>query len=413
MKTYKSPNYSNKSDVIVIQQGARRNYIYAAQLESHGLLHSLATDAAWSQKSNMLVRWMGKRFFPRREITTVNESPIYVTFLPNLIGSLARRLISRERFYSVIDDILGLYLIFRVPSLPKVVVNYAGNGGMFLRYMRKHGAKIVTDFVITPLQLEIQRKECLAWPDWGEHPPSMREIEYYRTRTQDIIRYTDRCLCPSPSVAKDLQDHFSVDPAKISIVPYGASGVLLRRRNPVYGRVLFAGAAGLRKGLPYLALAATKLKALCPEIEIRVAGAVSDKVRSMPIVGALNFLGHLGRDEMANEMSKAEVFCLPSLAEGSATAIFEALANGLPVVTTAASGSIIRDGVEGFIVPVCDSAAIADALYHIVRDRDLQARMSSAATAAAEEFSDVKCGASFIDAICKVRESVKCEEDEQ
>ena len=79
---------------------------------------------------------------------------------------------------------------------------------------------------------------------------------------------------------------------------------------------------------------------------------------------------------MADEMARADIFCLPSLAEGSATSIFEAMANGLPVVTTLSSGSVVADGVEGFIVAERDGAAIADAVERIVGDRVLRDRMS-------------------------------------
>jgi glycosyltransferase involved in cell wall biosynthesis len=401
---------SDLRDVMVIQQGARRNYTYAVQLESEALLHSIGTDAAWSKDSRGLIKYIGSRFFSRREIRNIEIQRIYTTITPNLITFFLRNIVSQEKIFSIIDNCLGISLCLRIRKIPKVIVNYAGNGGIFLKFARKRGAKIVTDFVITPLHLEIQRTEYFNWPNWESNPPSLAEIEYYRKRTYSIIKESDLCFCPSQTVARDLRDSFSVDPAKILIMPYGTSRVLVRQQDPVPGRVLFSGAAGLRKGIPYLADAALRLKEICPEIEIRVAGTVTDIVRLKPETRALNFLGHLNREEMADEMSRADIFCLPTLAEGSATAIFEALANGIPVVTTASSGSIIRNEAEGIIVPERDGHAIARALCRIVRDRELRARMSLAALASAREYSDDRCGDIFIRAIREIMMAQSSEE---
>ena len=162
---------------------------------------------------------------------------------------------------------------------------------------------------------------------------------------------------------------------------------------------MFAGAANLRKGIPYLAQAATLLKARRPDIEIIVTGTVTPVVRLQPLTKNLTFLGILGRERMADEFARADLFCLPSLAEGSATSIYEALANGVPVVTTELSGSIVRDGIEGLIVGERDGAAIANAIVRIVGDRNLRASMSVAALAAAERFSDEACGRAFVNVI--------------
>ena len=61
---------------------------------------------------------------------------------------------------------------------------------------------------------------------------------------------SDIYLCPSETVARDLADMPGFDPARVRSTPYGLSGVLVRKPEPLTGRVLFAGAAGLRRGFP-------------------------------------------------------------------------------------------------------------------------------------------------------------------
>jgi glycosyltransferase involved in cell wall biosynthesis len=74
------------------------------------------------------------------------------------------------------------------------------------------------------------------------------------------------------------------------------------------------------------------------------------------------------RQEVRRHYQWADVFVFPSLCEGSAMVTYEALAAGLPVITTPNAGSVVRDGVDGFIVPIRDAEAIAAKLDLLARD---------------------------------------------
>lgn len=386
--------------VTMIQQGARRNYVYARLLEEAGLLARLATDGAYAETSRGLVaRVLAARGHTRRRVVGVPPERLMASLLPNLFSAAVRPFFHEERCYKWVDEAMALALALRRAPKTDVVVNYHYNGGSFLERCRKAGATILTDFVITPKYLEIEARERKLWPGWEEDRTSPAVIAYYRARMTRLVAISDLYLCPSETVARDLADLPGFDPAKVRLVPYGASDVLLRPGAVEPGRVLFSGAAGLRKGLPYLAEAARLLKQTHPHVEIVVAGAASDAVRNRPETAALTFLGHLDRESMAREFGRADVYCLPSLAEGSATSVYEALANGLPVVTTASSGSVVADGVEGRIVPERDGRALAQAIGAIVADRAMRARLSQAARAAAARYSDERCAARFLDVV--------------
>ena len=74
--------------------------------------------------------------------------------------------------------------------------------------------------------------------------------------------------------------------------------------------------------------------------------------------------------QVHNLYKRADIFVYPSLHEGSALAIYEALASGLPVITTANAGSVVRDGEEGYIVPIRDLEALMDRILRLHRDRE-------------------------------------------
>jgi glycosyltransferase involved in cell wall biosynthesis len=192
-----------------------------------------------------------------------------------------------------------------------------------------------------------------------------------------VIKVADLLLCPGENVVAGLRAYPNFVPARARVVPDG-SGVDFQGRlnQPVPGRVLFAGTAELRKGIHYFAAAAKRLAAAQTSFDFRVAGNVSGRIRERPECAPLNFLGRISRAEMIGELLRADVLVLPTLAEGSASVINEALAVGLPVITTASAGSVARHGVDGFIVPERDAVALADAIQQITSRRELRNEMA-------------------------------------
>jgi glycosyltransferase involved in cell wall biosynthesis len=114
---------------------------------------------------------------------------------------------------------------------------------------------------------------------------------------------------------------------------------------------------------------------------LRVVGKVTCRGSALRFSCPSNveILGPLTRPQVARQLQWADLFCLPSICEGSATATYEALAAGLPVITTPNAGAIVRDGVEGFVIPVRSPEAIAQALRRFLGDRGLLRTMSAAA----------------------------------
>src|SRR5262249_27834906 len=77
----------------------------------------------------------------------------------------------------------------------------------------------------------------------------------------------------------------------------------------------------------------------------------------------------------------------PSLHEGSALVTYEALASGLPVITTENAGSVVRDGVDGFVVPIRDVTALQEKILMLYQNRELRREMGARARERAEQFT--------------------------
>jgi len=111
----------------------------------------------------------------------------------------------------------------------------------------------------------------------------------------------------------------------------------------------------------------------------------------------LELIGAVSRNEIAKHFEWADVFLLPSICEGSATVIYEALAYGLPVICTSNTGSVVQDGLEGFIVPVRD--AIVGRIERLAKDRELRAQMAADARARAAKFTVAAYGQRLLAAL--------------
>jgi glycosyltransferase involved in cell wall biosynthesis len=145
------------------------------------------------------------------------------------------------------------------------------------------------------------------------------------------------------------------------------------------------GGLGQRKGLSYLFDA---MRQMGSAAELTLIGRKTTE-RCAPLNEALKvhrWIPSLPHREVLEEMAKHDVLVFPTLFEGFALVILEALSRGLPVITTENSGGgeIIHSGENGFIVPIRSSAALAGKLDLLANDRALLAGMKAAALRTAE-----------------------------
>ena len=189
------------------------------------------------------------------------------------------------------------------------------------------------------------------------------------------------------------------DPARISLVPYGIHEAWFDLQpDPQPGRILFVGQVGLRKGCHVLAEACRLLRRRGVAFECRVAGPWLVDV-SHPLFEGPTYLGQVPRSQVQEEFRRADLFVLPTLADAFGLVHLEAMACGVPVITTPHCGSVVRDGTEGFIVPIREATALADRLQQLLEDRALRRRMGAAARQRAREYTWARYGERLLAAL--------------
>ena len=156
-------------------------------------------------------------------------------------------------------------------------------------------------------------------------------------------------------------------------------------RNPF--RVCFVGRVEIAKGLPYLLRAWRKLD--LQNAELVLIGEIADEMRpflSQCAVPNLRLPGLLPANEVAQWYRRSHLMVFPSVNEGLARAIFEAMASGLPVVATELSGAedCITPGIEGSVVPARDVDALAESMLWHYENPEASAAMGAAGRARIE-----------------------------
>lgn len=155
-------------------------------------------------------------------------------------------------------------------------------------------------------------------------------------------------------------------------------------------RLAFVGQAVERKGLPVLLRAFEALREHIP-VELTVVGANADEVRPLLLDDrGVTVLGRVDDDVKQRVLASADLLCAPSLGgESFGMVLTEALAAGTPVVASDIAGyrDVVRDGVEGVLVPRGDATALAETLRDLWHDPARRAAMEEATTRRAQRYA--------------------------
>ncbi|KQY26675.1 glycosyltransferase family 4 protein [Rhizobium sp. Root482] len=316
----------------------------------------------------------------RLRVTNTSEETSHAIWA----GTTFSRLVSRSGFHGAV----GLYA-------------FSGDALEQMRAARRQGMWTAVEQMIAPRDVleELMLAERQRFPQWEGAALRDPLDKIFAARERAEWRLADRIICPSDFVAGHVIAG-GTPCEKCIVVPYGVDPTFQRDtgiRKPGPLRVLVVGAVGLRKGSPYILEAASRLKG---SAVFRMAGAtkLSASVRS-DLARHIELRGIVPRAGIHDEYRWADVFLLPSLCEGSATVVYEALAAGLPVITTENTGSVVRHGVEGLVVPIRDGEAIAAAIDLMASNDALRRMMGENAVERARAFTVARYGERLLAAL--------------
>lgn len=381
----------SSSKILVAQLGARKHYQEPLLFYRWGMLDKLYTDF----------------YSGHSQVTKVLQRPQIYNFLPNFIKkSLDRYEPGLENATIIHFPLFGYqYLQALKKALPeqtsqifvwagqefcqriikqglgKANIIYGFNSACLelFEYAKQQGLRCILDQTLADYSLvhQLLLEEENKWQQWSLTPFTVNDADIkLMQREHQEQDLADQIVCGSNFV-KDSLIARGVPSNKVNVIPLGRlkaemlhpPSVTLSAQERGEGlRILFAGSVGLRKGIPYLLEALRQLRGVIP-FTCKIAGSIEIQPKRIAQYSQLcEFMGRIPRSQMQDLYRWADVLVLPSLCEGSAMVTYEALGLGIPIITTYNAGSLVRDQIDGFIIPPRDITAIAQGLLTLYKD---------------------------------------------
>jgi glycosyltransferase involved in cell wall biosynthesis len=240
---------------------------------------------------------------------------------------------------------------------------------------------ITVDRVLDMEHAETLRRKLTLWRWYG-----------FVEMQKKVARRIARIVTVSSSSKKDIVEQYGLRPEQLAVVPIGVDHEHFRplehiRRVP--GRIMTTASADVPfKGLLPLVEAVAKARTERAEVHLVVVGQlrkespVAAAIERLAIKDAVRFESAVSNDRMVELYAEAEVAVVPSLYEGFSLPAVEAMACGVPLVTTTGGALpevVGADGETGLLVPPGDAGALAQAIVRIIADPELASRLAGAA----------------------------------
>ncbi|MGZ0706802.1 glycosyltransferase family 4 protein [Coraliomargarita sp. W4R53] len=236
----------------------------------------------------------------------------------------------------------------------------------------------------------IQTEEAERLPLWAATMPALINSSQKLERKDAELALSNHIIVASRFTADTLKEAplalatphiipLGCPPPRESVTPQGD------QTKPL--KVLYVGGLSQRKGVAYLLDA---VEALGSSVELTLIGKRVGECK--PLDDALlkyRWIDSLPHCDILAAMRQHDVLVFPSLFEGFGLVLSEALSQGMPIISTrhTCAPDIIEDGVEGFIVPIRNAAAISEKLALLNEDRDRLQQMKEAALVRAASMS--------------------------
>jgi glycosyltransferase involved in cell wall biosynthesis len=280
----------------------------------------------------------------------------------------------------LVFELFDRHAALNLPANTEIFLGMSSGSLHSLRQAKKMGARTVVERGSTHMlhQLRLLSEE---YARLGLH----RIITHPRVVEKELEEYqeADFISVPSQFVKRTFLEQ-GIPADKLIHNPYGVN---LTNFYPVpkedkIFRIIHCGNLSVRKGVHYLLQAFAELN--LPDAELWLIGDVTPEISpflqkfSSP---AIILQGTFPERALHRQLSQGSVFCLASIEEGLAMVQAMAMACGLPVIITTNTGGedLVREGVEGFIVPIRDVDALKEKMLYFYEHEDLRQEMGRAA----------------------------------
>ena len=304
-----------------------------------------------------------------------------------------------------INDTINKHFEKKIASLAKkenvdVVISYDNNSSTLFKILEEKCPSVIrildTSIASRIYTKEIYKKDLILSPlfysEFEKKIISSDDAKLYR-RIKEEEKLAQYFLVGSTFVKRSLE-YSGADSNKIYICPYGVdlaefNRTDLRERTedePI--RFVFVGGTNQRKGLSYMLEAFQQIDHQKATFTIIGQDRLNVNLKQKYAKDVV-FTGTVLHTEIPNLLKNSDVMVFPSLAEGFSLSMVEALACGLPIISSCNTGvnDYIQDGVNGFVVPIQNSVAIAEKMQWFIEHREKIPEMGVNAIKTAEKLT--------------------------
>ena len=391
---------------ICSQIGAREHYAIPRVLHRNGSLEFLYTDFWATSTWRLLGKIAGRSSLTTRYHPDLKSAAVKGFNLQYLRASREYNANVYDGFLKV-GEAYGRRVVHELES--RISVKAPPFSGIFFSYdtgfleparwiKEKEGLAIVGQMDPARYEIDLVKAEEKRWPGVARRIADVPE-SYFRRR-QSEWAVADLVVVNSDWSKQALikqgvpEDKVVIVPLAYESVGKATAGQNGRREAPSRNqplRVLFLGQVILRKGIQYLIEAAKLLKD--EAIHFDIVGPIGISEEALACVPSnMTFHGPVSRDRTEAYYRSADLFVLPTLSDGFALTQLEAMAHGLPVISTPNCGEVVTDGLDGLVVPACDANALAEAFQLLIQDPERLREMRVATKSKLEKFTLTELG---------------------
>lgn len=388
----------------------------AKALHEADLLAELCTSVDWrttSALAKLLPRGIAAEL-GRRDFSTALGVPVVQHPWRELMRLAASRvgwsaLTHHERGVFSVDAVYREFDAWMARRLGRqrqagIVYAYEDAAEATFRAAKALGWRKVYDLPIAygPVTRRLLDEEAERWPEWEPTLVGTRDSAEKYERKAHELALADLVICPSRFVAESLPPETRAQ-CPVIVAPFGSPPVLGRKppTDPTQPlRVLFAGSMTQRKGLADL-FAALRLLQRKDIVLVVLGSPVTDLAFYRRQYRDFEYAAPRPHAEVLAFMGTCDVLCLPSVVEGRALVVQEAMSAGLPAIVTENTGAadVIEMGRNGFVVPMRSPQALAEKLAWFADHRTALPEWAVSAQAAAQRFTWEQYGATIVAAL--------------
>jgi glycosyltransferase involved in cell wall biosynthesis len=218
----------------------------------------------------------------------------------------------------------------------------------------------------------------------------------FAAQARNAVRHADLIIAVSHFTARQVSDLLHVEPARIRVVPHGVHPPAQSRKpgekDPRENLVLFVGALQTRKNLVRLVEA---FEAMPQDWRLVLAGspsgygaaAILERIRASRAQSRIQVTGYLAAPELERLYARASIFAFPSLDEGFGIPVLEAMARGVPVITSDCSALPEVAGDAALLVDPRSSSDLAEALTRLASGFALRQELAARGLTRAQSYA--------------------------